>query len=96
MPQAEAGSQPKGPESVHPVTHVPPAALVGPFGLIVGVSGVATFYLAPYVFPFLLSAAAAGLGFVGLRQNADRQAVAALSLGAAGLLLEVIALALAR
>jgi hypothetical protein len=73
---------------------VKPRELLGPFGLMTGLAGLATFYLSPFIFPFLLSGAGVALGFVGLRSGGDRQIVGALALGSAGLVLEIIALAL--
>ena len=93
VPAAAAAPDPKGLESLQ-LNQVKPSAYLGPFGLMAALAGLATFYLAPFVFPFLLSAAAVALGYLGLRSGGDRQIVGALAMGGAGLVLEIIVLAL--
>lgn len=67
-----------------------PRELLAPFSLLAGVAGLATFYLAPYYVPLLLSAAALALG-ISARQRvgATPQSTTAIAMGAAGLLLGV-------
>lgn len=87
-------SDPQGLEAVQ-VTRYEPQALIGPIGLMVALAGLATFYLAPFVFPFALSAAAVVLGGIGVRRSRDELTMTALVLGGVGLVLEILALLLA-